>query len=309
MSVAELLPLPEGFAVGHWTDAVGRTGCTAVLAPEDGAVCAGIVLGGGPGTRETDVLDPRSNADRVAAVVLAGGSAFGLAAADGAVGWLAAHGRGYVTPQGRVPIVPAAVVYDLAEGDPSARPGAEAGEAACDAARGGVPERGRVGAGAGVAAGKALGRQRATPTGVGYASLDLMGGTVSAIAVANPVGDVLDADGSVLAGPRPDEGGAVRSAELIVRGGLSPPGERESTTLACVCTDLELTKLGAAIVGRMAGAGIARAVEPVFTPFDGDAVFVLAAPALSDEPGRTTQLGTAAAALVAEAVRDAARSA
>lgn len=304
-----LEPLPAGFAVGHWTDDVGRTGCTAILAPADGAACAGIVLGGGPGTRETDVLDPRSNADRVAAVVFAGGSAHGLAAADGAVHWLAERGRGYATPEGRIPIVPAAVVYDLAEGDASARPDAQAGAAACDAAHGDIPDRGRVGAGTGVAAGKALGRERATPTGIGYASRALGDGTVSVIAVANPVGDILSADGSVLAGPNPAEGSTMRSAELIASDGLSPPSERESTTLACVCTDLGLTKLGAAIVGRMAGAGIARAVEPVFTPFDGDAVFVLAAPALSDHPGRTTQLGTLAAALVAEAVRDAARSA
>src|SRR5919198_6027267 len=131
--------LPEGFAVGHWTNLTGATGCTVVLAPED-AVAAGEVRGGGPGTRESDLLSPAANAPGVQAVVFAGGSAYGLAAADGVVGWLEQRGLGYQTPAGIVPLVAGAVVYDLARGDPRARPGPDAGRAACEAADR-LPER------------------------------------------------------------------------------------------------------------------------------------------------------------------------
>ena len=152
--------------------------------------------------------------DRVSAVMFAGGSAYGLAAADGAMRWLEEHGIGYPTPAALVPIVPAAIAYDLAEGDATARPTAESGYAACEAAREGVPERGRVGAGTGTAAGKILGRGVATASGVGYAAVrGGFGATVAALAVANPFGDVLAEDGSVLAGPRAD--GAPRTVDFI----------------------------------------------------------------------------------------------
>ena len=162
-------PVPEGFSVGHWSDAEARTGCTAVIAPP-GSRGGVDVRGGGPGTRETDVVGPLAGSHEVTAVVLSGGSAFGLAAADGAVRWLEEHGRGYPTPGGLVPIVPAAVVYDLIGGDASVRPGPEQGYAACEAAVPGVPERGAVGAGTGTAVAKLFGRERATAAGVGYAA-------------------------------------------------------------------------------------------------------------------------------------------
>ena len=298
---------PAGFRIGHSTDEVGRTGCTVVIAPE--GTRGGVdVRGGGPGTRETDVVGPFAGTDRVSAVVLAGGSAFGLAAADGAMRWLEERGIGYPTPAGVVPIVPAAIVYDLAEGDASARPDARSGYEACEAAREGVPERGRVGAGTGTAAGKVLGRGVATVAGVGYAAqVGGFGATVAAIAVANPFGDVLGADGSVLAGPRAE--GAGRTIDFIAALERAPTLEEleaRNTTLVCVMTDASLDKAGCARVARAASAGIARAVEPVFTDVDGDVVFCLAS-GEGEAVGRfeVLQIEALAARVTAAAIRDA----
>jgi L-aminopeptidase/D-esterase-like protein len=214
--------------------------------------------------------------------------------------------------------VPAAVVFDLAEGKPGRRPGLGEGHAACEAAAGGVPGRGGVGAGTGAAVGKVLGRERATPGGVGYAATRLASGeTLAAIAVANAWGDVIE-DGEVLGGPRDDRGELLRSAELMRDLPQLPewairPGE--STTLACVCTDAELDKRGCGIVARGASAGVARAVDPVFTPLDGDVVFCLAAggwPPVAPGPAaswKLTILGAIAATLTAAAIRDAVRQA
>jgi len=167
--VSEPLPLPEGFTVGHWTDLESRTGCTVVIAPT--GTRGGVeVRGGGTGTRELEALSPLANAEGPSAVLLTGGSAFGLAAADGVVRWLEQRGLGRPTPVGVIPLVPAAVVFDLAEREPGRRPGPEEGYAACEAAAGGVPSRGRIGAGAGAAVGKVLGRDRATESGVGDAA-------------------------------------------------------------------------------------------------------------------------------------------
>jgi L-aminopeptidase/D-esterase-like protein len=307
------VPPPEAFLVGHATDDAGRTGCTVVIAPE-GARGGVDVRGGGPGTRETDLIAPLAGNEHVTAVMLSGGSAYGLASADGAMRWLEEHGRGYETFTARVPLVPAAVIYDLVEGQASARPDADSGYAACEAAREGVPERGRVGAGAGAAAGKARGRERATPAGVGYAALRIGSGEiVAAVAVANPSGDVLAEDGSVLAGPREDDGSMGCSSEIMLAMSGSPewavPREREATTLACVCTDAPLTKPGCGVVARMASAGIARAVDPVFSPSDGDVAFCLASGSGELRPFGSMQVGAAAATVTATAIRDAVRQA
>ena len=309
--MSDSLAPPAGFRIGHWTDAVGRTGCTVVIAPE--GTRGGVdVRGGGPGTRETDVASPLAGTDRVSAVVFAGGSAYGLAAADGAMRWLEEHGMGYPTPAALVPIVPAAIAYDLAEGDASARPTAESGYAACEAAREGVPERGRVGAGTGTAAGKVLGRGAATPSGVGYAAVrGGFGATVAALAVANPFGDVLAADGSLLAGARGD--GAPRTVEFIAALDRAPSIEEleaRNTTLVCVMTSASLDKAGCSRVARAASAGVARAVEPVFTDVDGDVVFCLASGG-GELTGRfeLLQLETLSARVTAEAIRDAVTSA
>jgi L-aminopeptidase/D-esterase-like protein len=309
-------PLPDGFMVGHWTDRDSRTGCTVVIAPA-GTRGAVDVRGGGTGTRELEGLSPLANAEGPSAVLLTGGSAFGLAAADGVVRWLEERGIGRPTPLGVIPLVPAAVVFDLAEGRHDRRPGPEQGYEACEAAAGGVPGRGQLGAGAGAAVGKALGRERASAGGVGYAAARLAGGeTVAVIAVANAAGDVIE-DGEVLAGPRGDHGEPLRSSQLIPELPLPAWSLRpdQSTTLACVCTDATLDKRGCGIVARGASAGIARAVDPAYTPLDGDVVFCLASGAGPPiEPGpaaswRLTILGTVAASLTAAAIRDAVRQA
>ena len=303
-------PLPEGFSVGHWTDDAGASGCTVALAPA--GTRGGIdVRGGGPATRETEAIGALSGTAEATGVVLAGGSAHGLAAADGAVRWLEEQGRGYATPAGIVPIVPAAGVYDLAEGDPAARPGPDAGYAACDAADGGVPPCGRVGAGRGAAVGKIMGRDRGVDSGVGYAAGAVAGGQgVSVLAVVNAFGDVIAEDGSVLAGPRGDDGAMLRTAELVV--GMEAPPEwtamrERNTTLACVMTDAALDKAACSRVARMASAGVARAVDPVFSDVDGDVVFCLASGEGTLDRFATVAVGTLAATLTAAAIRDAVR--
>jgi L-aminopeptidase/D-esterase-like protein len=304
--------LPDGFRVGHWTDREAETGCTVVVTPP-GTRGSVDVRGGGTGTRELEALSPLANAEGPTAVLLAGGSAFGLAAADGVARWLEERGLGRPTPAGPVPLVAAAVVFDLVQGDQSRRPGLEEGYAACRQAVEGAPERGRVGAGAGTAVGKLLGRQRASRSGVGCAATLAAGVTVSAIAVANAFGDVIAADGTLLGAPRDERGELRATAELI--GGFpdppdfSPPAGA-STTLVCVCTDAALDKRGCAILARIASAGVARAVNPAFTPVDGDVIFCLASgpmPAPSPGPAATwslTRLGTLAASVTSAAIRD-----
>ena len=307
--MSEPVPLPDGFAVGHWTDSEGGTGCTVLLPPPEtrGGVC---VHGGGPGTRETDVLGPLANAQEANAVLLTGGSAFGLAAADGVVRWLEEQGRGYWTPYGRVPLVPAAVIYDLPSGTGDVRPGADQGYAACETARGGVPERGAVGAGTGATVGKLLGRERARAGGLGYAALVTgTGHTVAAVAAVNAAGDVIAEDGSVLAGPRGEEGEVVRGADLIAA--MEHPPEfrvpEGNSTPVCICTDAALDKRGCSMVARAATAGLGRAVDPVFTPVDGDVVFCLASGRGDPDAFAPFQIGAAAATVAAAAIRDAVR--
>jgi L-aminopeptidase/D-esterase-like protein len=305
-------PPPDGFAIGHWTDHEGDTGCTVVIAPE-GSQAGVDVRGGGPGTRETDVIGPLAGTAEVTAVMLSGGSAFGLAAADGAMRWLAEHGRGYRTPGGPVPIVPAAILYDLTEGR-AAHPDAASGYAACQAAVPGVPERGRVGAGTGAAVGKILGRQRATRAGVGYSAARTAAGvTVAALGVANAFGDVIGAGGELLGMPREDDGHPVSTAERIASM-REPPDWTEvserNTTLVCVMTDATLTKQGCTRVARMASGGVARAVDPAFSDVDGDVVFCIASGGVASGSDRlgAIAVGTLAATVTADAIRDSIRS-
>jgi L-aminopeptidase/D-esterase-like protein len=308
--MSEPLGPPAGVTIGHWTDAEGVTGCTVVIAPP-GARAGVDVRGGGPGTRETDVIGPLAGTAETTAVMLSGGSAYGLAAADGAMRWLEQHGRGYRTPAGLVPIVPAAVIYDLAEGDAAARPDAAAGGAACEAAVEGVPERGRVGAGTGAAVGKILGRERATPAGVGYAAARTgRGDTVAAIAVVNAFGDVIGADGTVLAGARGEDGEIVSTAATLATMSAAPDWtrvEERNTTLVCVITDAPLDRAACNRVARMASGGVARAIDPVFSSVDGDVCFCLAVGEPPTEPDRFLSIaaGTVAATVTAAAIRDA----
>jgi L-aminopeptidase/D-esterase-like protein len=305
------LPLPAGFKIGHWTDADARTGCTVVI-PPSGTRGGVDVRGGGTGTRETETLSPVANAEGPTAVLLTGGSAFGLAAADGVARWLEERGLGHPTPAGVVPLVPAAVIFDLTEGDGGRRPGPAEGYAACESATAAVPQRGPVGAGAGAAVGKVLGRERSTRAGVGYAATALADGTIlAAIAVANAFGDVIAQDGTLLGGPHDDSGRMIRTADALHQLPVPPPSPGGNTTLACVFTDAALDKRRCAIVARMASAGIGRAVDPVFTPLDGDVVFCLASGSEPPTPAglaatwALTVLGAAAATLTAQAIRDA----
>jgi L-aminopeptidase/D-esterase-like protein len=275
-----------GVRVGHWTDAVARTGCTVCLFPE-GAVASGEVRGGAPGTREWALLAPERLVDRLDAVVLTGGSAFGLASCDGVVRWCEERGAGFPTPAGPVPIVVGAVLFDLAVGDSSVRPGADAGYAACLAARSGAIELGAVGAGAGATVAKWRGRGQARPGGVGSASRRDGDVVVGALFAVNAFGDVL--------GPGRHPGGAVPQD---VTGAFAG----ESTTIGVVATNAALDKVGCLLVAQSGHDGLARVLDPVHTTVDGDAVVAAATGAVAAQVDRVR-------ALAAGAVEDAVRAA
>jgi L-aminopeptidase/D-esterase-like protein len=247
-----------GVLVGHWTDAVARTGCTVVLLP-DGTVASGEVRGGAPGTREFELLRPERLVAHIDAVVLTGGSAFGLATCDGVARWCESQGRGYPTRAGRVPIVVGAVLYDLGVGDASVRPGSDEGWAACDAAIEGDVATGQVGAGTGATVGKWRGPDSTRPGGLGIAverDADLV---VSAVMAVNAFGD---------AAPRVDE-----------RRPLPPPVASplgENTTIGVVVTNARLDKTGCLLVAQGGHDGLARALEPAHASVDGDAVVACA---------------------------------
>ncbi|HWC41240.1 MAG TPA: P1 family peptidase [Actinomycetota bacterium] len=270
----------EDLAVGHWTDPVGLTGCTVVV-PPPGNVAAASVRGGGPGTRETDLLQPQAHVEGVSAVLLTGGSAFGLAAAQGVVDWCERRGLGYGRFGRPIPIVPAAVLFDLAVGDWDARPGSAEGEAACLAATTDDGPQGNVGAGMGATVGKTAGPDHMTKGGLGWAVVEAGPVTVGALAAVNAGGDVLDTDGTILAGARVPGGARTALRERLA----SPSGDGEvpvppggSTTLGVVATNAALTKGEVHRVAVQAHDGMARAIFPVHTSFDGDTVFAVAVP-------------------------------
>ena len=297
-------PLPRGFTAGHFTDSDAATGATVVLAPPDGAVGSVEVRGGGPGTRETDLLAPAAPSRPITGVVFSGGSARGLGVASDVADLLHERGRGHVTRLGHlVPLVPGAVVYAMAIGA-DARPGPEAARIALDAATA-DPERGSVGAGTGCSIGKFLGPPHVTKGGVGVASEDVAGCRIAALAVVNAIGDVLAEDGSVLAGPWKD-GRYHRTVDVVRAGAVAHPPFGQATTLVCVMTDARVEKLDAWLLARAATTGCARAVDPTATQFDGDACFVLAA---GDAEADPLALQTIVPHVVAAAIRDAARSA
>jgi L-aminopeptidase/D-esterase-like protein len=292
--------LPAGVVVGHCTDRDGWTGCTVVLCPE-GSVAACEVRGGGPGTRESDLLSPAASAPGANAILLTGGSAFGLAAADGVVRWLAERGIGFRTRAGIVPLVAGAVVFDLALGDAERRPGPAEGHAACLAASCEV-ERGSVGAGTGCTVGKLLGASGWTKGGLGLAGRTLKGGgKVAALAAVNAFGEVRGDDGSILAGAWRD-GAYRRTVDLLAAGESPLLPWRESTTLVCVLTDARLSKTQAWLVARAASAGVARAVDPAATAIDGDVVYCVATGRVEVDP---LTIAAVAADVTARAIRDA----
>jgi len=293
----------EGIRVGHATDREAATGCTVVLC-ERGAVAGVEVRGFAPGTRETDLLHPLATVQEVHAVLLTGGSAFGLAAADGVMRYLEERKVGFETGVARVPIVPAAVIYDLALGRPDIRPGPEMGYRACEAATSGPVEEGSVGAGTGATVGKMLGPAGAMKGGVGTWSARLSGGVVvGALMVVNAVGDVVEEDGTVLAGARdPQTGAFVGSRSLLKQGiGFRPLG---NTVIGVVATNARLDKVATNRLARLAHHGIGRAVSPSHTSLDGDVVFALATGTVE---AAYDAVAAAVPEVVAEAIRRAVR--
>lgn len=267
-----------GLRVGHAHDVDARTGCTVLLGPFRGAC---FVSGLATGTRELDVFNPNHVVESIDALLLTGGSAYGLGAANGVVEWLRERGLGYATPAAHVPIVPSAVIYDLGVGRADRWPDAAMARAACDAADATPVAEGRVGVGTGATVGKLLGMERSAPGGVGSAveESELEGAPiVAAFVVVNAVGDVLDGRGGILAGPRLDDGSLAVSVDLIRRrgsqafAGAVPPS---NTTLAVVATDAPLGRTALASLARMAGTALPRRISPVHTPFDGDITFAL----------------------------------
>jgi L-aminopeptidase/D-esterase-like protein len=292
-----------GIRVGHAGDRDARTGCSVVLGPFR-AGCD--IRGAATGTREIEALSHLHLVERADAILLAGGSAFGLAAADGVVAWLEEQGDyGFDTGVARVPIVPAAVIFDLAVGRADRRPDAAMGRAACQAAGVEVGE-GAVGAGTGATVGKLLGPGGAMPGGVGTASTTVAGYTVGALVVVNALGDVLDAGGRIIAGARDAAGALADSARLVREGRGGPPlaPAGTNTTLTVVATDAPLDRPALQALARAGSTGQARRINPVHTPFDGDITFAVST---ADQAGPVPSadmlaLGAAAADVVARAI-------
>ena len=246
-----------GVRVGHWTDRVACTGCTAVVLPPD-AVVSGEVRGGAPGTREFELLAPGRLVTHVDVVMLSGGSAFGLATCDGAMRWCEEQGLGFETRAGRIPIVVGAIVYDLAVGDASVRPGPGAGYAACASATGGAVELGAVGAGTGATIGKIGGPETTKPSGIGSATERDGELVVSALVVANASGHLRD------------------PSERAAPWAEAPIAPLDNTTIGVIATNATLDKTGCHLVAQSGHHGIARAFDPSHTRFDGDALVACA---------------------------------
>ncbi len=293
----------RGLRVGHFTDTRRPTGVTVILTPE-GSVAGVDVRGAAPGTRETDLLSPLNAVEKVHAVMLAGGSAFGLDAAGGVMRWLDERGFGVPVGPARVPIVPAAILFDLWVGDSKIRPDAASGYAACQAATTDPVPQGNVGAGSGAAVGKLFGIGRAMRGGLGSASITVGGVTVAALVAVNAIGDVIDpATGQTVAGARSADGSSLLGTMQALRRGDVPaqlqPGA--ATTLGVVATDAVLTKAQANKLAQMAHDGFARSINPVHTMGDGDTIFALAT-GVSGVSGNLTLIGALAADVMAVAV-------
>jgi L-aminopeptidase/D-esterase-like protein len=306
MPVNQTLTALPGVRVGHWTNPVARTGCTVILMPPGGAVASGEVRGGAPGTRETALLEPSKSVEKIHAIVFSGGSAFGLATATGVMGFLEALGEGVKTPHACIPIVPAAVIYDLGSGDADFRPGPDAGLAAAKAASSDAVPGGLIGAGAGAMTGKYLGFEGAQPGGLGSARLEVGGVMLSALVVANPHGDVIDANGTVISGARKPDGSRPDFTEILeAMAGQPLTFLNANTTLVALGTNAKLSKLDCYRLAQAAQIGIARASRPSHTPFDGDTAFAFAVGDDSSPSVPLPALIAAGQAVVAMAMRDA----
>lgn len=289
----------KGLSVGQFTDTRRPTGCTAVLCPL-GAVGGVDVRGAAPGTRETDLLHPSNLVQEVHGIMLAGGSAWGLDAATGAVRWLEEQGAGLHIGVGRIPLVPAAVLFDVMLGDMRIRPDAAAGYAACQNADTERPAEGSVGAGAGAVVGKVFGHERAMKGGIGTASFTVDGVTVGAIIACNALGDVFNPfNRELLAGARTADGLQLRGTRDALLAGEEPRPilAGSNTTIGVVATDAIITKAQAHRLAMVAHDGLARAINPVHTMSDGDSLFALG----TGQSGKTLGMMTLST-LAAEAV-------
>lgn len=289
-----------GITVGHYTDREAITGCTVILCPQ--GVVAGVdVRGSAPGTRETDPLRPMAFVGQAHAILLSGGSAFGLEAAGGVMRFLEEQGCGFDTKVARVPIVPTAIIFDLAIGSAKVRPGPEEGYKACLAAGFQVAE-GSIGAGTGATVGKTLGREWATKGGLGTASRRMGNGAViGALVVVNAYGDVIDPKrGTTIAGPRQGKGFANSTKVLQKRGTWNAP-QPTSTAIGVIATSARLDREGVNKLAQMAHDGLARAIRPCHTLVDGDVIFALST-GTRGKLADVTALGAVTAEVVAEAV-------
>ncbi len=290
-----------GIEVGHAQDVVGQTGCTVVLCREGGVVGVD-VRGSAPGTRETDLCRPGTLVDRAHAVMLAGGSAFGLNAAEGVMRYLAERGIGYDTGVGRIPIVPAAVIFDLAVGRPVWPDGAM-GYAACQTAGAEPVPAGRVGAGTGTTVGKVLGVAEATRSGLGSASISVAGVQVGALVVVNAFGHVVEPDtGEILAGARGPDGRYVDTVQYLLQS-TAEPTPVTNTTIGVVATYARLDSAQVNHLATVAHDGLARVIRPVHTMLDGDTIFALATDSVAgDWRDRMLTLEAAVVSVVERAI-------
>jgi len=308
----------SGIEVGQAQDDEALTGCTVILCRK-GAVAGVDVRGGAPGTRETDLLDPVNLVEKVHAIVLAGGSAFGLDTASGVMRYLDENGIGFDTGAGKVPIVPAAILFDLAVGNPEVRPDAEMGYRAASVATTEVPAEGNVGAGAGASIGKIFGPKSAMKSGIGTASMNIGGLIIGALVAVNAFGDVIDpSTGKIIAGARSTNLGPLKLGQEGYFGdtleimktfiGRTVLGfaTKANTVIGVVATNAKLTKAEATKVAQMAQDGLARTIRPAHTMLDGDTIFALATGEKKADP---STVGAFAAEVMAQAIVRAAQQA
>ncbi len=301
----------SGIRVGHYTDTKNLKGCTVIRFRNEGATAAVDVRGSAPGTRETDLLDPVNLVDKVHAIVLSGGSAYGLDAASGVMDCLEKENIGFPVGQGiLVPIVPEAVLFDLHIGNPRVRPSAKWGFQACKQADNSPVKMGNHGAGTGATVGKLLGMDRAMKSGIGSAILHLPGKvSVGALVAVNALGDVIESDkGRIIAGIRGDEIGSFQSSvKVLLDQGVGNLFPGTNTTIGVVATNIPLSKTQLKKVAQMAHDGMARVINPAHTMYDGDTIFAVSVPLQQDVPSMASAdtvnlVGTAAAEVIAKAI-------
>lgn len=290
-----------GIKVGHAQNSESGTGCTVII-PNDPAPCGFEVAGGGPGTRETDALNPINLVQTVNAVYLGGGSAYGLAGADGVMRWCEENGKGLETGHGIVPIVPGAVLFDLPVGDGKIRPDSDMGYQACLNASADESSMGNIGAGTGATIGKARGKAGMMKGGLGTASTKIGDLIIGAIVAVNCFGDIIDfKTGRIIAGVRPEDGnefrGCVNYYRNSISSGINPISS--NTTIGVIATNAKFSKIQGAKIAKMAQDGFARAINPIHTMFDGDTIFALSTGELEAD---ISAIGAIAAEVMSEAI-------